>query len=471
MRRFTVTALGVASLLLTACGGGEAAPDAAAPNPDAQLREIYKELVEINTAPSGSTTVAAEAMAARLRAAGFPEADVQVLGPRPERGNLVARLRGNGRARPMMLLGHLDVVEARREDWSYDPFMLQELDGYFYGRGTLDDKSMCAIWVASLIRLKQEGWIPDRDIIIALTAAEEEGAGPDNGAQWLLGNHPGLVDAEFVLNEGGGGQIKNGKNIANAVQASEKVYQTYRFEVRNRGGHSSRPSKDNAIYRLAEGLARLAKYDFPVALNEVTAGYFKQMAEIEKGQLADDMLAITGPRPPAAAIERLSASPYYNALMRTTCVATQLEAGHAENALPQTARATVNCRVLPGVPVEEVLATLVRIVADGEIAITPVEEATPSPPSPLNPAIMKPIAALTEEFWPGVPVLPSMSTGATDGLFYRKAGIPVYGVSGLFVDIDDNRAHGKDERVGVRQLYESREFLYRLVKVLSAPSS
>ena len=332
MRRFTVT-LCVASLLLMACGGRGAAPDTATPNlePDAQLREIFKELVEINTSPSGSTTVAAEAMAARLRAAGFPDADVQVLGPRPERGNLVARLRGNGRARPMMLLGHLDVVEARREDWSYDPFMLQELDGYFYGRGTLDDKSMCAIWVASLIRLKQEGWIPDRDIIIALTAAEEEGAGPDNGAQWLLANHPGLVDAEFVLNEGGGGQIKNGKNIANAVQASEKVYQTYRFEVRNPGGHSSRPSKNNAIYRLTEGLSRLAKYDFPVALNEVTAGYFKQMAEIEKGQLAADMLAITGPRPPAEAIERLSASPYYNALIRTTCVATQLEAGHAEN--------------------------------------------------------------------------------------------------------------------------------------------
>jgi acetylornithine deacetylase/succinyl-diaminopimelate desuccinylase-like protein len=472
MKRFTAMVLWLASFLIAACKGSGDAPVPATPaDPDAMLREVFQQLVEINTSPSGSTTVAAEAMAARLRAAGLPDADIQVLGPRPERGNLVARLRGNGRARPMMLLGHLDVVEARREDWSYDPFKLNEVDGYFYGRGTLDDKAMCAIWIATIIRYKQEGWTPDRDIIVALTAAEEEGAGPDNGAEWLLAKHPDLVNAEFVLNEGGGGQIKNGKYIANSVQASEKVYQTYRFEVHNPGGHSSRPGKDNAIYRLADGLARLARYDFPVALNEVTAAYFKQMAKIEKGQLAADMQAITDPHPPSAAIERLSASPYYNALLRTTCVATQLEAGHAENALPQTANATVNCRVLPGMPVDEVLGTLVRIVADKEIAITPVEEAVTSPPSPLNPAIFDPIGTLTEKLWPGVPVLPVMSTGATDGIFYRKAGIPVYGVSGVFVDIDDNRAHGKDERVGVRQLYEGREFLHGLVRALAAPSS
>ncbi len=437
---------------------------------DLLLREIYQELVEIDTSPSGSTAPAAEALAARLSREGFPEEDVHVLGNRPERSNLVARLRGRGTQPPILLLAHLDVVEALREDWTYDPFTLSEIGGYFYGRGTLDDKSMCAIWIANLIRLKREGWMPDRDIIVALTAGEEQGAGADNGAQWLLANRRDLIDAEFVLNEGGGGQIRDGVHMANTVQASEKVYQSYTLEVTNPGGHSSVPSRDNAIYHLAGGLARLAGHEFPVVLNEVTREYFRRMSDLENGQTASDMRAlIQDGEPDESAIERLSAIPVYNARIRTTCVATQLQAGHAENALPQTARATVNCRVLPGLPVEEVRATLVRVLDDPEITVAPVAEATASPPSPLAPELLEPIQGLTEEFWPGVPVVPEMSSGATDGLFFRNAGIPVYGVDGIFVDMDDNRIHGMDERVGVRELYEAREFLFRLVTALAGP--
>ncbi len=431
-------------------------------------REIFQELIEINTTDSvGSTTRAAEAMAARLKAARFPAADVQVLGPNPRKGNLIARLRGRDSGRkPLLLLAHLDVVEARREDWSVDPFKFLERDGYFYGRGTSDDKAMAAIWVANLIRYKQENFKPDRDIILALTADEE--GGDFNGVQWLLQNHRELVNAEYGLNEGGGGEIKNGRRIVNEVQASEKVYQSFRLEVKNRGGHSSLPVKDNAIYQLAEGLTRLARYDFPVRLNEITRAFFERMSAIESGQTASDMRAVTRTAPDGAAVSRLSAMPYYNALMRTTCVATRLEAGHADNALPQTARALVNCRMLPGESPAGVQQTLVKVLADERIAVTPVNEAKPSPPSPLKPEIMRPIEQLTSTMWPGVAVVPTMSTGATDGLYFREAGIPIYGVSGLFGDIDDVREHGRDERIGVNEFYEGEEFLYRLVKMLSS---
>lgn len=431
-------------------------------------REIFQELIEINTTDSvGSTTRAAEAMAARLKAARFPAADVQVLGPNPRKGNLIARLRGRDSGRkPLLLLAHLDVVEARREDWSVDPFKFLERDGYFYGRGTSDDKAMAAIWVANLIRYKQENFKPDRDIILALTADEE--GGDFNGVQWLLQNHRELVNAEYGLNEGGGGEIKNGRRIVNEVQASEKVYQSFRLEVKNRGGHSSLPVKDNAIYQLAEGLTRLARYDFPVRLNEITRAFFERMSAIESGQTASDMRAVTRTAPDGAAVSRLSAMPYYNALMRTTCVATRLEAGHADNALPQTARALVNCRMLPGESSAGVQQTLVKVLADERIAVTPVNEAKPSPPSPLKPEIMRPIEQLTSTMWPGVAVVPTMSTGATDGLYFREAGIPIYGVSGLFGDIDDVREHGRDERIGVNEFYEGEEFLYRLVKMLSS---
>lgn len=444
------------------------------------LREIYKELVEINTTDSvGDNTRAAEAMAERLRAAGFPAEDVRVVA-HPEnarKGNLVARLRGTGAKKPLLLLAHIDVVEARKEDWSegLDPFKLTEREGYFYGRGTSDDKAMAAIFVANLIRYRQEGFRPERDIIIALTADEEGGS--FNGVDYLIKNHRALVDAEFGLNEGGGGRMRKGAPLFNGLQASEKVYQSFALEVKNKGGHSSMPVRDNAIYHLAEALTRLANFDFPVNLNEVTRAYFERMSKIETGSAAEDMKTVAAamdvdhakdPRVKAA-VKRLSESnAYYNALLRTTCVATRLEAGHADNALPQTARATVNCRMLPQETSAQVQQTLQRTLADERIKITPVAPSKPSPPSPLRPEIMAPIERLTSEMWPGVPVVPIMGTGATDSLYFRQVGIPVYGVSGIFVDIDDNRAHGRDERLAVKSLYEGQEFLYRLVKAFAS---
>lgn len=460
---FPATVLAIAALPPRAPAQAAAAPAAR------QLaRDILQELIGINTTDSaGSTTVAAEAMAARLRAAGVPAADIQVLGPHARKGNLVARLRGRNAAgrRPLLLLAHLDVVEARREDWSLDPFQLIERDGYFYGRGTSDDKGMAAAFIANLIRYKQEGFMPDRDLIVALTADEE--GGDYNGVQWLLEQHRDLIDAAYALNEGGDGQLFRGKRLLNQVQASEKVYQSFRLEVRNRGGHSSRPEQDNAIYHLADGLARLAQFDFSVALNEVTRTYFQRMSAIETGQLAADMRAVTAAQPDPGAVARLSAIPYYNALLRTTCVATRLEGGHADNALPQLARALVNCRILPGESPVEVRRTLVGVLADTQVAVTPVLEAQPSPPSPLTPEVLGAIERATTALWPGVPVVPVMATGATDGLYLRNAGIPTYGVSGLFEDIEDVRAHGRDERIGVTAFYESQEFLYRLVKTLT----
>ena len=437
-------------------------------SPPQQLaRDIFQQLVEINTTDSvGNTTTAAEAAAARLKAAGFPAEDVKVLGPDPRKGNLVVRLRGTGARKPILLLAHIDVVEARREDWSFDPFKFHEQDGYYYGRGTADDKAMAAIFVANLIRYRQEGFKPDRDIVVALTADEEGGS--FNGVDWLLENHRQLIEAQFGINEGGGGQIRNGKKLLNAVQASEKVYQSFRLEVKSKGGHSSRPVKDNAIYHLAAGLDRLARFDFPVNLNEVTRAYFERVSTLEKGQTGADLKALANTPSDPAAVARLADIPAYNAMMRTTCVATRLEAGHAENALPQTARAVVNCRILPTETASQVQQTLVEVVANDRILVTPIGEPNPSPPSPLEPGIMGAIERITAEMWPGVPSVPVMGTGATDSLYLRKAGIPVYGVSGLFHDIDDSRAHGKDERVGVKEFYEGQEFLYRLVKALSS---
>jgi acetylornithine deacetylase/succinyl-diaminopimelate desuccinylase-like protein len=445
-----------------------AAAHAQALSPERRLvRELYQQLIEINTTDSsGDNTAAAEAMAARLQAAGLPAADVQVLVPHPKKGNLVARLRGTGARRPLLLLAHLDVVEARREDWSFDPFVLREEGGYFYGRGTSDDKAMAAIFVANLIRFKQEGFRPDRDLILALTSDEE--GGDWNGAGFLVKEHRDLIDAEYGLNEGGGGYLKDGHAIANTVQASEKVFQSFRLEVRNPGGHSSLPVPDNAIYRLAEDLVRLSHYRFPVRLNEVTRAFFTRTAARLSGQEAADMRAVLAEPPDAAAVDRLSQRPYYNALLRTTCVPTLLEAGHAENALPQLARATVNCRMLPDDSPDKVREAVVAALADDKTTVTPVAAARPSPPSPLTPAVLGPIERITQALWPGVPVVPVMSTGASDSLYLRVAGIPVYGVDGIFTDIDDVRAHGRDERMPVTSFYEGQEFLYRLVKALSS---
>jgi acetylornithine deacetylase/succinyl-diaminopimelate desuccinylase-like protein len=446
---------------------GQPAPSGAPrPIPGRLAQDIFRELIEIDTTDTehGNTTAAAEAMAARLRAAGFSSDDVRVLGPHPRKGNLVARLRGTGARPPILLLAHLDVVEARRDDWSFDPFVFREQDGFYYGRGTSDDKAMAAIWIANLIRYRQEGFWPNRDLIVALTADEEGGS--HNGVDWLLKQHRPLIDAAYCLNEGGDGQLKDGRRLLNELQSAEKVYLSFRLEVRNAGGHSSLPVRDNAIYHLARGLARLADFVFPVELNEVTRTYFERAAAFETGQTAADMRAVARVPPDAAAAARLSASAQHHAQLRTTCVATMLAGGHAENALPQTASAVVNCRMLPGTDPASVRATLVRVLADERIRLSPIGQPTPSAPSPLTPEIMTAAEAITREMWPGVPVVPTMATGATDGIYLRNAGIPTYGISGLFFDVDDVRAHGRDERIGVREFDEGREFLYRLVKRL-----
>lgn len=434
-----------------------------------RARDIFKELIEINTTDSaGSTTKAAEAVAARLEAAGFPAADVQVLGPNPRKGNLVARYRGTGARRPILLLAHLDVVEARREDWSVDPFTFLEKDGYFYGRGTSDDKAMAAGFTANLIRLKEEGFAPDRDLILALTADEE--GGNFNGVDWLLRNHRDLIDADFAINEGGGGEMKTGRYQVLAIEASEKVYQDFHLEVKNVGGHSSLPVKDNAIYHLAAGLSRLSAYEFPVGLNEISRAYFERSAGVQTDpRIAAGMRAVAKPAPDPQAAARLSAaSPFYNSVLRTTCVATMLSGGHAPNALPQTAGANVNCRILPGAAPESVRDTLVRVLDDPKIAVTFVGDAKPSAPSPLRPDVMGPVETITKEMFPGVVVVPVMETGATDSLYLRNAGIASYGIDGTFGDVDDVRAHGRDERVGVKQFHEGVEFQYRLIKALAS---
>jgi len=436
-------------------------------------REVLKELIETNTTHStGSTTVAAERMAARLVEAGFPKADVQVVGGADKKGNLVARYRGRGTRKPILYLAHLDVVEARREDWSLDPFVLTEKDGYLYGRGTLDVKGGAATLVAAFVRLRQEQFVPDRDLILALTADEE--GGPDNGVAWLLANRRDLIDAEYCINvDAGGGELRGGKVTALDVQAAEKVYASFTLTVKNAGGHSSLPTRDNAIYRLSAGLQRLAAFEFPVRLNDVTRAYFDRTASsASAGASAADMRAVASATSSPAAAARLSAkSPYYNALLRTTCVATELRAGHAENALPQTAQATVNCRVLPDESLASVQPALERVLADPRIVVAPIAAPTPSPPSPLAPEVFKAIEIAARAVWPpGVAIVPSMETGATDGLLLRNAGMAVYGVTGIAYDPEDVRAHGKDERILVSSFSEGLEFAYRIAKALAGPA-
>jgi acetylornithine deacetylase/succinyl-diaminopimelate desuccinylase-like protein len=469
MIRIFALMLTATTLVCFACFGELAHAESLAAQQQLAL-DIYKELVEINTVTeTGDTARAAEAMAARLRAAGFAGSDVQVFTPAARKGNLVARLRGTGARKPILLLAHLDVVPARREDWSVDPFKLIEKDGYFYARGSIDDKFMAAAFVESLVRYKQEGYTPDRDIIVALETDEEILDRDALGIQWLLKNHRELIDAEFALNEGGSVGLKKGKPIRNSVQTSEKVSLSYKLEVSNRGGHSSLPTKDNAIYHLAEGLARLSKFIFPFKLNETTRAYFERIAEFEGDQTAADIRSVISghPDPASLSLVRLSANPAYNAQLRTTCVATMLEGGHAYNALPQVARAIINCRIMPGELVDEVKATLVQVLADDQISVTQIGEPVLSAPSALQDEVMGAIEKVSAEFWPGTPIVPIMSAGATDGSYLRNAGIPTYGHSGLASDVDDVRIHGRDERVLVKSVFDGQEYLYRLVKVLS----
>lgn len=438
------------------------------PEAERQLaRDIYKQFIEINSSfTTGATTPAAEAAAARLKAAGFADSDIFLGGVIPTKGNLVVRYRGTGARKPLLLLAHIDVVEAKREDWSMDPFQFVEKDGFFYGRGTGDDKAQAAVWIANLIQYKKEGFKPDRDIIVALTA-DEEGGGHYNGVDWLLKNHRDLIDAEFALNEGGWGEEAKGKKISNNLQISEKYVLNFRLEVRNKGGHSSMPVHDNAIYHLSAALSKLSDFGFPMKTNEVTAAYFQQMARLEAGPIKDDLAkAASGSQ---EAMERVAAaSPAWNSTLRTTCVATMLEAGHAINALPQLAAATVNCRVLPEDSPQYVLSALQKIAGDDQVSVKQLGKFSEAPGSPMRPDVLKAVSEITDRMWPGVPTVPIMLMAATDGRALRAAGIPCYGVQGFFMDRDDIRFHGRDERMGVQSFYEGQAFLYDLVKALSA---
>jgi len=434
--------------------------------------DLFRELIESNTTHStGNTTDAARAMAKHLVAAGYPEEDVRVLEQVPGKGNLVARLRGSDPGlQPILLLAHLDVVEADPEDWTVAPFEFLEREDHYWGRGTMDDKDECAIHIANLLRWKRDGFVPERDIIVALTADEE--AGDHNGVVWLLAEHRELIDAEYALNEGGGGAIKDGRFLAHYVQASEKIYQTFELQTTNKGGHSSLPRADNAIYALSRALLAIEGHRFPARLNEVTRTYFERSAALQEPELAAAMRGVLTDPPDPEAVERLSRVPAFNSRLRTTCVATQIDAGHAENALPQRATATVNCRILPDGSQDQVEAELRKLVGEGVSLRRLIDShGLASPPSPLRPEVLGPIARTTEEIWPGIPVIPNMSAGATDGLFLRNAGIPVYGVSGVFGDMNDVRSHGRDERIRVRSFFDAQEFLYRLVKRLSTPST
>src|SRR6185437_1920627 len=469
MRRTQVSSL----LLSAALGaflvvGGGARADGLTPNQQL-AHDIYKELVEINTTTAtGDTKQAAEVMAARLKAAGFAEEDVHAFSPAPRKGNLVARLHGTGKRKPILLVAHLDVVPALRSDWSVDPFKLTEQDGYFYARGSSDDKYMAASIVTNLIRYKKEGYKPDRDIILALETDEEIFDHNALGIQWLIRNHRDLIDAEFALNEGGPVNLKDGKAVRVNIQTSEKVPVTFQLEVTNTGGHSSVPRKDNAIYRLAEGLVRLSKFEFPLYLNDTTRAWFSRTAQFESEPTASAIHGVLADKPDAMALARLSAVPQYNAQLRTTCVATMLQGGHAANALPQSATAKVNCRIIPGEPADDVKATLVKVLADNDIAVTQIEREVASEPSKLNEEIIGTIEKLSNEFWPGAAVIPVMSAGATDGAFLRNAGIPTYGHSGMAMEPRDaGRIHGKDERVPMKSFYNGNEYLYRLVKMLA----
>jgi acetylornithine deacetylase/succinyl-diaminopimelate desuccinylase-like protein len=440
-------------------------------------RDIFRELIEIDTTDSaGSVTRAAEAMAKRLTDAGFPAADVQVLGPNGRKGNLVARLRGTGAKPPVLLLGHLDVVEARPSDWTTNPFQFVEKDGYFYGRGTQDMKVNDAVLITTFIRFHREGYKPDRDLILALTADEEGGL--FNGVDWLLKNHRDLVTAAFALNaDAGGVTTRNGKPVNVDVEATEKQYADFQLTSLNPGGHSSLPTPDNAIYHLADALSRLEHSPFPVNLNQVTRTYFERRAALEDSQTRADMNAILRNPPDPQALARLSQDPRYNSTMRTTCVATRLNAGHANNALPQTAQANVNCRILPGHTIAETERALTGIVADPKVTVRYVGqngEPAPAPESKGFPAllpppeVLQPLEQIAAQMWPGAPVIPDMETGASDSIYTVAAGIPSYGINGVAVDQDDIRAHGKDERVRVSAFFDGVDFYYRFLKLMTS---
>jgi len=435
------------------------------------FKGLYKELVETNTTLSaGDCTLAADKMAARLRAAGFPETDLHLFQApgHPKEGGLVAVLHGRDpSARPMLLLAHIDVVEAKREDWARDPFTLVEEGGYFYGRGASDDKAEASVWVDTLIRFKTEGFHPRRDVKLALTCGEET-ASAFNGAGYLATHERALIDAAFALNEGAGGRLDaQGRPVALNVEAGEKFPQDYRFEVVNPGGHSSRPTPDNAIYHLAGALVRLSAYQFPIEFTDASRAYFERMAPLTGGAMGAAMKALAANPADAEAAAMVEQDPGYNGMLHTTCVATMLDAGHATNALPQRARANVNCRIFPGTSVEAVRDVLAKIADDPKVSVQTLgaRSAVTKDPPPLTPAIMGPIVTMAARLWPGTPVIPVLTAGATDGAFLTPVGIPTYGVTGMFGDPDGNGVHGLNERIRVTSLLKGRDFLYGLVKI------
>lgn len=440
---------------------------------EAAFRATYKELIETNTTlSSGSCTLAAERMAARLKAAGIPESDLHFVVPKdkPKEGGVVAVFQGADPARKaILLLAHVDVVEAKREDWTRDPFTLIEEGGYFYARGTMDDKAQAAIFVDMLVRFKAEGFKPKRTLKLALTCGEET-AGAYNGAEDLVKNHRALIDAEFALNEGGGGRLDEaGKLQVHTIQAGEKLPQNYALEVTNPGGHSSRPVKENAINRLAAALVKVASYEFPIVTNDATVGYFKAMGPILGGESGKALSVFASDPSNTALAKQIAASdPSMNAILRTTCIATMLSGGHATNALPQRAMANVNCRIFPGTSVESVRRSLESAAADLMVKVTTLEtRSAASDPPPLTPAIMGPARQVSEQIFPGVPFVPVLQAGGTDGAFLTPAGIPTYGLSGIFMDADQGGIHGLNERLRVKSLLDGREYLYRLVKVFA----
>jgi len=428
----------------------------------ALARSILKELVEVPTPSTEGTARAAQLLAARLIAAGFPKEDVQVLGPSAKTQNLVARFRGrNPRVKALLLLAHLDVVPALREDWSVDPWTLLERDGWFYGRGTSDNKAGAAMLVANLVQLKREGWQPARDVVMLLTGDEET---DQNGIKWMLAEHRSLVDADLAFNtDGGGVRTRGGAPVLFDVQASEKIYADYQLEVTDAGGHSSLVRPDNPIYILSAALTRIGEHQFPLHVNEAVRIFLERSSHTETGQTALDMRAVAAVTPDQAAAARLSRSPFYNALFRTTCVATKVDAGHANNALPQHARAIINCRILPGVPGAEV-ERILRQLAGSKVKLTIIEPPVASPPSPVAPAFLERLDTLVAPIWPKLPVIPTMIAAATDGMYTRSAGIPTYGISALEEDPEDVRAHGKDERVGVESFYKAAQFWLNLIR-------
>jgi acetylornithine deacetylase/succinyl-diaminopimelate desuccinylase-like protein len=466
-RRIAVSSLAVFCLALVASAADSSGPPVPPASVLRDAKALFAKLIAIDTTHAHGTDPAVELLAARLRAGGFGDDDLWIVGPRKERWNLVARLRGSGRKnlKPILFLSHLDVVEAKREDWSVPPFELTEKDGFYYGRGTLDIKGECVDLVENFVRLKREGFVPERDFYLALTADEE--GGEENGVLWLLEKRKDLVDVAYVVNTDAGGlQQQKGELVRMPIQTSEKLYLTFDVETTSPGGHSSLPVKDNAIYRLAAALGKLERFTFPVELNDTTRLFFERLAEIEKGELAPAFRGVLADPPEPAAVATLSELPLYNGTMRTVCTATMLAAGHAENALPQRANATVQCRLLPGDDPGAVRQKLIETIAYARVTVKPRGQPVPAPASPVEPALFAAVEAATDSMWPGVPIVPVMDPWSTDGAPLRRAGIPVYGVSGVWFDVDDVRAHGQDERIAVAAFEQGIEFMYRLMKRL-----